>query len=706
MTDRTAITDTVFENELQKTVLEMAAIPATLTRLLFNRGFHTSEELKNYLYPDDHFLHSPLEMKDMGKAVCRIEKALKEHEQILIYGDYDADGVTSTALLYHYFRSRGCVPYCHIPERLGDGYGLNVETIERLAHENPKIKLMVTVDTGCTAEKEIAYASSIGIETVVTDHHDCCGNLPVCAAVVNPMQSDCHYPFKGLAGVGVAFKLVCALEMSKVPTESEKSVALRIFDQYADLLVLGTIADVMPLRDENRYLVKQGLKKLSGTKLPGLSALISLSAGERGIRRELDASFVGFGLAPKINAAGRMDTPNRALQLLITCSVEEGRDIAQKLFSLNNLRKSEEERIMKEVETILQSGDFSNDSVLVLSKEGWHKGVVGIVAARVCERYKKSTVLIALDGEEGRGSGRAVKGINLTELFAECADLLEKFGGHELAAGLSIRKENIECFRKRINALAENSDKAFGSIFGTETEMTLSACDMTLPFAQSLRLMEPCGNGNPVPVFFAEEMKVVNLIALSEGKHSRMTLEKDGICFTALFFGKSPFSLPFCVEDTVDIVFELSVNEYSGRQSLQIKLKEAMPSGKTLALQKEDEASYRRISEALKTPESDLIYKIAPPTREECGRVYRVLKGAEERRMQTLSYGFITRECFGNISTVKTRLILDIFEQAELIFMKQGEYKDTFYFELRKEGRKIDLARSSVFRGLQRYKER
>ena len=683
------------QTDLSK-ISEIAAgskIPVTFAQILYQRGYRTEEQVRSFLNPDESCLHSPFAMKDMDKAVERIEKALSENEKILIYGDYDADGISGTALLVRYLRTRGAEPLYHIPDRLSDGYGVNEEAV--LGFAKAQVKLMITVDTGSTAAKEIAYAADFGIDTVVTDHHECHGELPICCALVNPMRPDCDYPFKGLSGVGVAFKLLCALESARNPEKEQGEIFKHVSEGYADIAALGTIGDVMPLIDENRYIVKTGLRCLEKTRFPGLSSLLAQVKNPKSV---LNASFVSFSIVPKINAAGRMGNAYTALELFLTDDISAAGRIAERLCDLNSARQKEEQHILAQAENMLVSGDFEKDPILVLGAEGWHHGVLGIVASRILEKYKKTTFLLTYDGEFCKGSGRGVEGCNLVELLSSGSELLEKFGGHEAAAGLSLKKENLDLFRRRINEAAVDilGDRAFGHDRYVEADMALSPFEMTLPFAESLQLLEPCGNGNPLPKFVSYDMTVSQVSPLSGGKHAKPILTKDGIQFTSLIFGTAPEALPFCQGDTVDALFELSVNEYAGRKSLQLMLKQTFLSGGAALAEERERQAYKQTLENPPLAERRFV-----PQREDFAVIYRYLRGLEERGVHRVSYRCMAYDCFFVKTTVLCRLVCDIFEEVGLLRRHRAQSnEETAAFELVKTGEKINLERSKLWGAL------
>ncbi len=410
-------------------------------RILVSRGYDTPASAASFLNKSELRLHDPFLLKDMDRACARIEKAIAEKQTVCIYGDYDVDGVTSTTALYLYLTGRGVNCKCFIPERLSEGYGLNKSVIGDIAKDTD---LIITVDTGITAIEEIAFARSLGVDVIVTDHHNCREILPEADAVVNPRREDCEYPFKSLAGVGVVFKLLCALE-----GDSEK-----IFEEYADIVAIGTVADVMPITDENRLIVDKGLKRLAVTDRVGLRALMDCT-GVPTVdgKKKVYTSTVGYVLAPRLNAAGRIASARKSLDLLLETDYEKAQYLATELCEINVRRQTTEQHIYEEATQMISSLRGSRYSYILYS-DNWHQGVVGVVASKISEKYSLPAILFSFDGDIGKGSGRSVKGLNLTDLLAECSDLLIEYGGHELAAGLSIERKNLPAFMERFERLS------------------------------------------------------------------------------------------------------------------------------------------------------------------------------------------------------------------------------------------------------------
>ena len=527
--------------------------------VLSGRQVQDLPSAKEYLRCDC-VLHDPFLMTGMRSAVERINKALQRREKIAVFGDYDVDGITSTCLLTHYLRSRGadCTPY--IPGRLEEGYGLNPIAIHQLHQQG--IKLIVTVDCGITALEEARLCKSLGIDLVITDHHECKDVLPLAVAVLDPHRPDGGYPHLNLSGVGVAFKLACALHGSQQA----------ILDAYGDMLCLGTIADVMLLRGENRLFVERGLKILANTRRPGLAALMEQSGCDC---HNLTASSVGYVLAPRINAAGRMGKIELAIDLFLTDDPEKAKETARQICELNKARQGVEADIYRQAVEMLPPGE--PPQTIVLADESWHQGVVGIVASRMAEEYCCPTFLICLDGEHGKASSRSYGGFNLFAALKESAGLLESYGGHELAAGFTVQRQNIPAFREKITELARKyyADSIQQIVLDTDCVVTPEL--LTLSNVDSLSVLEPCGNGCPKPLLVMEGLQVEKISQVGSGKHMRLQLRKGHHALQAIYFSATPQSASIAVGDMVDVAFAPQVNEFRGIRSVQLNLQDIRP---------------------------------------------------------------------------------------------------------------------------------
>ncbi len=477
--------------------------------VLTARGLDTPQAASAYLADDPAGLHDPFALADMDKAVAVIRRAMQKGDPIVVYGDYDVDGVTATCILVDYLRSRGAQCTYYIPNRLSEGYGLSPAAMEQLYQQGAR--LLVTVDSGITANEEIAAARALGMQVVITDHHECHETLPDADAVVDYKRPDCSYPFESLAGVGVAFKLICALEGASLP----------MLEKYADLIALGTVADVMPIVGENRIMVSAGLRKMAETSNLGLEMLLR----EAGMKnRRLTSSTISFVLAPRINAAGRMGRAELAAELFLTKDPVRAQKLAAALCEQNKLRQNEENQILTQALARLRT-EYNplEDKIIVLAGKGWHHGVVGIVCSRLCDRYGCPVVLIALDEDgTGKGSGRSVAGFNLFDALTSCSDLLQRYGGHELAAGLTVSADQIEELRTRLRAYAESHVTMADLMPQLPIDCQVEPDWITLENIRALSVLEPYGMKNPEPVFCMRNMTVEDITPISSDRHVRL----------------------------------------------------------------------------------------------------------------------------------------------------------------------------------------
>ncbi len=589
-----------FSKELVNELADECNIDPFLALIATARGYTDPLELDAFLSCEDT-LDSPFVLADMDKAVEVVNRAIEENKLIAVYGDYDCDGVTATALLYTYLMSRSANVICYIPSRADEGYGMNIPSVEKL--DGKGVGLIITVDNGINAVEEIAAANRLGIEVVVTDHHMPAGELPAAAAVVDPHRADCPSEFKELSGVGVAFKLVCALE-DVTPEE--------LLPLYGDLVAIGTVADVMPLVGENRIFVREGLMYINNTSRPGLTALIDVSGlGDK----TLQSGNLAFNLSPRINAAGRMGDAMRALKMLCAESYETAKQIADEINTENSERQRIELEIEKQAISIIEKRKLFYDRVIVVCGEGWHKGIIGIAASRLCERYGRPVIILSSEGETAVGSGRSIEGFSLFDAIHSNADLLEKFGGHSLAAGLTIRLENVEAFRERINAFARKRERCVPTVM---LDCKLNPAALTVEMGELVSELAPFGKGNQNPLFGIYSLKIERINPIGGGKHLRLILTRESSVIQALMFGRAASDFPFEVGDCVDIAATLDVGVYQGEKQLSVIIKEIRPSGESeadidsLAIYDDFMAGH---------PARDLSQ--ITPSRDEVGLVYR-----------------------------------------------------------------------------------
>lgn len=520
------------------------------------RGINTIDGAKEFFGLNERKSVDPMDFPDMYAAVKRIQKALDEFERIAVYGDYDADGVTSTALLYSYLEMQGADVVYYVPNRHTEGYGLSYEAIDKLSMMG--VKLIITVDNGISAVDEAKYIRELEMELIVTDHHLPSETLPQAVAVVDPHRTDCNLEFKDYAGVGVAYKLICALE-------GEEN---GITDSFVDLVTVGTVADVMPLIKENRELVRRGVTMLADSDRIGIQALIE-AAGLG--NRKMTSTSVAFGICPRINAAGRMGSADRAIRLLLSDDYDEAMLLAQEINDENVTRQqTEQEILIQAVEQINKNPEWQYQNVLVVAGEGWHDGVVGIVASRLVEKYGKPTLVITIDGDDAKGSGRSIEGFNLYDAISHCSDCLTHFGGHTLAAGIGLKTTDIDAFRTAINDYSDTIEMPFPV---QNIDFKLNPACVNTEMLETVEQLEPFGAGNPQPIFGLYNMTVTDIQPIGNGKHLRVILERNGVSLQTVKFRTVQAEFPFVKGDVVDAAVGLEPNEYLGQLRVSILLK-------------------------------------------------------------------------------------------------------------------------------------
>ena len=595
------------DKELASDIAEEYDIDPFCSLLLVSRGITDDSEIFDF-FSKECRLSDPFEIKDMDKAAERIRKAIEEKEKILIYGDYDADGVTSTALLYLYLKSENADVITYIPDRNSEGYGLNLDAVKEISEKG--VKLIITVDNGISAFNEADYISSLGMDLVITDHHKASHTIPQAVAVVDPHRYDCPSEFKLWAGVGVAFKLVCAL--------SDKTTD-ELLDLYSDLVTIGTIGDIVSLTGENRAIVKHGLKILNKTARPGVKALKQI-AGVDG--KEINASTVAFSLVPRINAIGRISSAEEAFRLLI--SEEEGNALfyAQTVDSSNVTRQDVEKIISGEAEAQIRNNpEMLYDRVLIFSGENWHGGVIGIVAARLTQKYGKPCIVITDDGKEAKGSGRSIEGFSLYEAINSASHLLNHFGGHTLAAGFGLDSENIDDFKKAVQDYAKTVEMPFATV---ALDCKLKPEFISADVLDVISALEPFGAGNPQPMFGLFGMTLTSVQPIGGGKHLRLSLRRGNATVSALYFGVTLNDFPYDEGDILDLAVRLEKNEYMGQTKVSIYIKDVRMSGT------DDDKYLRsvRLYEKLKRREklSEKQIEFITPTRQNIADVFRFIR--------------------------------------------------------------------------------
>ena len=544
-------------------IAEKFNISKLLATVLVNRHIIDDDEINIFLNPTRNDFHDPYLMPDMDIAVNRIVKAIKNQEKVIIYGDYDVDGITSITILKKFLKTCGLDTGYYIPNRLNEGYGLNISAIDNIKKDG--YSLIITVDCGISAIEEIKYANSLGIDTIVTDHHEPLDILPPAIGIIDLKRKDEHnYPFDSLAGCGVAFKLCQALGIRLGLDEKE-------YLKYLDIVCVGTISDIVPLIDENRVIAKLGLKLVEVTKNPGLKALLNVSG-----YKQINSNTISFGVAPRINACGRMGFEEDALKLFLTDNIVEASNITEKLNHYNRERQEIEKNIFDEAIKMIEKEENNNKSI-VLGSENWHHGVIGIVSSKITEMYYKPSILIGFDGKEGKGSGRSIPGFDLHEALVNLSNYLEKFGGHEMAVGLSIDRSNFNSFKDALEKYDQekNIDKLNPII---EIDKEIDFRDIKCDIIEELNLLEPFGEANRRPIFAYRNLKIDSIRALSEGKHLKLTLKDGSIIISAIGFNLGHLSREYMIGDKIDVVGTLEINSFNGKDSVQININDIMKS--------------------------------------------------------------------------------------------------------------------------------
>lgn len=665
-------------------------ISSLTARVLVARGYGDPDSAYNFLNNTMLELYDPFILKDMDKAVFHIKDAVAKGKRICIYGDYDVDGVTATTLLCTYLRSCGASCGCFIPERITEGYGLNMPAIKTIARQ---CDLIITVDTGITAVEEVEYAKSLGLDVIITDHHSCRDVLPDALAVVNPHRPDDEYPYKCLAGVGVVFKLVCALAGDTAGVLAE----------YADIAAIGTVADVMPLTDENRLIVSIGLERLAHTRRKGLIALMK-RAGVYKNSRHMTSSTISYAIAPRLNAAGRISSATLALKLLLADDDEYAEEIADKLCEINKLRQNAEQLITDDAAGQI-SASRKGAYAYVLSSDRWHQGVIGVVASRISEKYHVPTVLLSFNGDIARGSGRSISGFSLFEALNECADLLVEYGGHELAAGLTIERKNLAAFKERFEKIAERelADKELVSTIKPDCEIKFE--EINVKNAAELRLLEPFGLANPAPVFVLKEALIEDIVPVSDDKHIRLRVRNlSGNCaVTCIYFGMSHSEFPFCRGDVCELACTLEVNDYNGVMTPGVLVRAVRPC--------EDErlSIYRSRGyyESLYSEnDGQRLPAVVVPTLDDFRTVFRVLRRELGDERKRVSFRYIKRRVEltegGETNLCALKIIMDVLIEFGLVDCLRIRSNDVVELKLLPYSQKIDLEQSEILKHIKK----
>ena len=673
--------------------LTAAGYPCLVSAVLASRGIDTAEEAAAFLEHEQRLTYSPFLMADMDKAAERVQQALTNGERIAVFGDYDVDGITATCILVDYLRSRGADVLHYIPRRIEDGYGLSCDAIEGLHRQGAR--LLITVDCGITGVEEVDFANSLGMDVVITDHHECKEVLPAAAAVVDPHRPDCPYPFKHLAGCGVALKLVLALGG---PDREEA-----LFSRYCTLAAVGTVADVMQMSGENRTIVSRGLAAIEHSDFIGLHALLK-EAGLSG--REITSVQIGFVLAPRINAAGRMGAADKAAELLLCSDPAEAERMARELCALNRERQNVEQTIYSQAEEMIARLPDRDRSALVLESSRWHQGVVGIVASRLSEKYSRPSFMIHLNGATGKGSCRSWGGFNLFAALESCKDLLLGFGGHELAAGFTIKEENIPAFRARMNEYARSfrGGAAPVSVLDVDVAITHPSA-VTLEELEALSALEPYGSGNARPVFCLLGATLLRTQNVGQNRHLKLRLGKGSAQFDGIFFSTVAEDCGCKAGDRVDAAFYLQVNEFRGSRTLQLQMVDLRPS--LCASGREQDSLTLADCCADCSPLAAKEARRLLPTRDQFAAAWRFLERTVPDGGLTTGYLPLLRQLAAELGRTepfpRAAVCLSVFAERGLLTMERQEDDVTLRLH---RGKKVALGQSPQLIMLQQVMEK
>lgn len=534
-----------------------------LATILSNRGIVEEEQIEKFLNPKRNDFYDPYGMPDMKITVERIIKAIENQEKTIIYGDYDVDGITSVTVLKSFLKERGLDVGVYIPNRLDEGYGLNKTAVEKIAQEG--YTLMITVDCGISAIEEVQYANDLGIETLITDHHEPGEEIPKALAVVDAKRKDNKYQCRNLAGVGVVFKLIQAISMRLGLEEKE-------YLKYLDIVCIGTISDIVPLTDENRVIVKLGLKLVQQTRNLGLRSILQATGYNK-----IDSIAISFGVAPRINACGRMGHQEEALNLFLSKDAKEVNELTQKLNEYNKERQEIEKNIFADAVEQIKANNLQEKSTIALMGKNWHHGVIGIVSSKITEMYFKPSILLCEEGDIGKGSGRSIPGFDLYEALTKCSKLIDRFGGHAMAIGITIKKDKFEEFKTEFEKTArENHIEDIVPILKIDSQISLDEINKNM--VESLKELEPFGEENKTPLFLFKNLKIDSIRALTEGKHLKLTVKENKAVVNAIGFNLGQLANEYKIGDKIDIVGNLEINSFNGVDNVQINIKDMMKS--------------------------------------------------------------------------------------------------------------------------------
>lgn len=649
--------------------------------LLDVRGINTSEEVEDFL-SDELKFDNPFYIKDMDKAADRIIKAVENGEKICIYGDYDADGVTATTILFQYLETIGADVSFYIPSRADEGYGLNEDALRQLSGEG--VELLITVDNGVSAYNEVELANSLGMDVVITDHHTVPEVIPNAVAIVNPHRPDCKSKFKELSGVGVALKLIMALEGEYADIET-------LMDEYSDIAAIGTIGDIVNLTGENRVIAKHGIKNINETDRVGILALKKASGCAD---KELTATDLAFSVVPRINAGGRLGLSSKSVELLMTEDEEYALSLASNLSEDNSERQRIEQEILKDIDRkISENPDIVRNPIIIIDGENWHQGVIGIIAAKIKGLFGKACIIISKEGETAKASGRSIEGFALNDAIFACSSLLEHFGGHAMAVGFSLKTENIEAFKNALFDYYDSLDTLF--LPTVNIDCKLNPALLNLELVDAISVLEPFGAGNPSPLFGLYNMQITDVKALSNGKHQRLTVTRGGAVHTVMCFGMPSEMFPYTVGDTVDLAVSLDKNYYKNNVYLSIIARDIRYAGYETERHLKSMRLYDRFVLKRNLPEKYVQYfPMLIPQREDFALTYRYLKslGSVEISLETLSYRLNSMPC--------GKLMTCLHAMAELSLISLFEGPKTLKITVCDVSGKVDIESAPILQKL------
>ena len=671
--------------------LEEAGYPALLSSVLAAHGITDGPAAGDFLRIEDTLTLSPFLMKDMDRAASRIRRALERGEHIAVFGDYDVDGITATAILVDHLRRSGARVSHYIPRRIEDGYGLSVDAMRTLRDRG--VDLVVTVDCGITGVEEVDFAASIGMDVVVTDHHECKEELPRAAAVVDPHRPDCPYPFKHLAGCGVALKLVLAL--------GGESRAEELLTRYCPLAAVGTVADVMRMVGENRTIVARGLAHIMDGDFIGLQALLE----ETGLdQKEVTSVQIGYVLAPRINAAGRMGEADRAAELMLCEDPAQARELARELCQLNRQRQAVEQEIYAQAIAMIEQMPPEEKHALVLADHEWHQGVVGIVASRLSEKYACPSFMIHISGHTGKGSCRSWGGFNLFAALEECSDLLLGFGGHELAAGFTIEEENIPAFRRRMNQCVLRFLNGRPVVSALDVDVVLRRPEVvTLWEVEQLRRLEPYGSGNSRPLFCLLGVTLDRAQGVGQNRHLKLRFSKGSVQLEGIFFSVTTQQCPCQAGERVDVAFYLQINEFRGSRTVQLQVVDLRPSLQSSAREEESLQLLRRLEAGEELTAKEALRIL--PSRQQCAAAWRCLRqqidpsGSQRHYLPFLRQ--LSAAIPGTDPFLRACFCLELFSERGLL--SRAIHEEDIRLRLCAVDGKVDLEQSPYWVALQGY---